>query len=104
MKPQWIDIDGASFELKALSALGKMSLIEHGNAHKGKSLVFDSKVCDEALRECLVGWRDLQDEDGSPIRFTIDKALAMLPHTVISGLMLHIFNTAFLSELDEKKS
>jgi len=104
MKPQWVELEGASFHLKALSSLGKMSLIEHGNSHKGKRLVFDAKVCDEALREVLIDWKDVNHEDGVAITFNIETALEILPHMVISGLMTHVFKTAFLEVATEKKS
>jgi len=102
---QWCKIDDdAEVKLLPLSNLAKMDLIEHGGSYKNKHLVFDSHVCENALRSCAVDWRSVADSDGNEIKFSIDQCL-LLPHTSISMMMSHIFNHAFIQDDKvEKKS
>jgi len=80
-----------------------MSLVEHGNANKGGRLVFDARVCDDAISECLIGWKDVADDEGVEVEFNTITAITILPQSVISGLMMSIFTSAFLGDSDKKK-
>jgi len=102
-KPRWVDVQGARFELKSLSHLGRMNLVELGNSSSSTKFVFSKQCVDETIRECLIGWQDVVDENNEPLEFNINTAFEYLDFTILSKLMTEIFTHSFILPAIEKK-
>jgi len=76
---QWHDVSGASFYLKSLSRLGRMHLVELGSMTNSKRLVFSKQLVEDTISEVLIGWRDVQNDDGEEIKFSIENAFRYCP-------------------------
>ena len=93
----------ASFKLKPLIGEDHMSVFAETEADRRGDLKLTSIGLKSAIHQGVVGWKNIFDENGKPMKFNKFN-LSRIPMEILSDLAAEIVNRSTLGDEDEKNS